>query len=61
MVSADALEIARLRNWKQGALIRLGALDRMHELLPESWKAELGESKDQALLHYLTCQTGYNG
>lgn len=58
MVTADAREIEHLRRWKMEALPELNKIDQMHEMLPDSWKAELGHSKADAVLHFLACELG---
>lgn len=57
--AADAREIERLRRWKMEALEELRKLEQMHDMLPDSWKAELGKSKSDAVLHFIACETGY--
>lgn len=58
--AADAREIARLRQWKMEAMEELRQIDRMHDMLPDSWKAELGTKKSDAILHFLACELGHS-
>jgi len=51
--------IRRLEQWKAEALPELNKIDQMHEMLPDSWKAELGKSKADAVLHFLACELGH--
>lgn len=38
----------------------LRQIDRMHDMLPDSWKAELGTKKSDAILHFLACELGHS-
>jgi hypothetical protein len=58
MNEAEFQQLQNLKRWKAEALPELNKIDQMHEMLPDSWKARLGESKADAVIHFLACELG---
>jgi len=52
--------VQNLKRWKAEALVRLKLLDTLHDLLPETEKAKLGHSKDEAVLDFVARATAGN-